>query len=141
MKNWLLLFLSPYGQVGRRSFWHGWLVLTLVNVMLLSLGSRLTPLHGAQGMSLPLITLYPTVCLYAKRLHDLDKSGWLQAPSRAIWAVCLGAFLFKDRVDPTDPLAVVYVLSFPALLWDAVLLWWCASGHGALSEDPATVFE
>ncbi len=138
MNNWWKLFLTPGGHIGRRSFWHGWLVLTALNVTLLGLGARLTAPEGQKAFALILITLYPTVCLYAKRLHGLGKSGWLQAPSRLIWALCLATPLLPRSPGHADmAVAVLYALGLPALIWDAVLFWWSATGEGIGVEEAA----
>jgi uncharacterized membrane protein YhaH (DUF805 family) len=49
-------------------------------------------LQGPVGWPL-LATLYPTVCVTAKRLHTFNVSGWLQAPQRAAVAVALASTL------------------------------------------------
>ncbi|MFZ4606034.1 MAG: DUF805 domain-containing protein [Caulobacter sp.] len=68
--DWKTLFFSPDGRIGRQSFWIGWLVLLGVNVVL-----GWIPLIG---WALSLVTIYCNVCITAKRLHDMGKSGFLQ---------------------------------------------------------------
>jgi uncharacterized membrane protein YhaH (DUF805 family) len=141
MKNWLLLFLSPVGRVGRRSFLHGWLVLTLANLALVGLVGKLIPAPGG-FLAMPLLTLYPTVCLYSKRLHGLGRSGWLQAPSRVVLAVCLGLMLFPNAShDAPWLLIITNVLGLLALGWDAILLGWCTAGRDEIAENPVAVFD
>lgn len=69
--DWKTLFFSPDGRIGRQSFWIGWLVLLGVNVVL-----GWIPLIG---WALSLVTIYCNVCITAKRLHDMGRSGFLQA--------------------------------------------------------------
>ena len=142
MNNWFGLFLSPTGCIGRRSFWHGWLVLTAANVALFCLGNRLTQPEGIKAAAFPLITLYPTICLYAKRLHGLGKSGWLQAPPRLVWALCLATPLLPKLPQHIEVAVVLlFVLCALVTIWDAVLLWWSATGlDAAAGNAPATVF-
>jgi uncharacterized membrane protein YhaH (DUF805 family) len=91
--DWLKLFLSPQGRIGRRSFWLGWLVLTVINLCLyIGLRRRLPHYTGGSAPLFnlaPIATIYFTICLYAKRLRDIGRSVWLQAPGRVAWAVAL----------------------------------------------------
>lgn len=67
--DWKTLFFSPEGRIGRSTFWMGWLVLLGVNVVI-----GWIPFIGLLG----LVTIYCNVCITAKRLHDMGKSGFLQ---------------------------------------------------------------
>ena len=65
--DWKSLFLSADGRIRRSEFWIGWLVIFAVNALL--------------GWVIPLLSIlliYPTVCIFSKRLHDMGKTGWLQ---------------------------------------------------------------
>lgn len=68
--DWKSLFFSADGRIGRGEFWIGWLVLLGVMVV-----AGWIPLLGA---IIGLVSIYCSVCIYAKRLHDMGKSGWLQ---------------------------------------------------------------
>lgn len=79
--DWKTLFLSADGRIGRQSFWIAILILIGVNVVL-----GWIPLIGALvGLAL----IYPSVCVYSKRLHDMGKSGWLQ-----VWPIAICVVLF-----------------------------------------------
>ncbi len=92
----LELFTSFQGRSNRKPFWLGLLVLMIVSTILqfilfglfgvgmmgpspdadpaaamAEVGKMMVPL----GILL-LLTLWPTLALYAKRWHDRDKSGW-----------------------------------------------------------------
>jgi uncharacterized membrane protein YhaH (DUF805 family) len=89
------LFTSFNGRSNRQPFWLGLLVLIIISTILqfilfgifgasmMGSGSE-DPTVMMQEMSkmmvplgiLLLITLWPTLALYAKRWHDRDKSGW-----------------------------------------------------------------
>lgn len=86
--DWKSLFFSAEGRIGRQSFWIGWLVLLGVNVVL-----GWIPFIG---QLLSLVTIYCFVCIYSKRLHDMGKSGWLQAIPLVICFVLpiIGMFAF-----------------------------------------------
>ena len=83
--DWKSLFFSADGRIGRGEFWIGWLVLLGVGVV-----TGWIPLVGTLVW---LVAIYCTVCIYAKRLHDMGKSGWLQVIPIAIgilaggWAI------------------------------------------------------
>lgn len=68
--DWKNLMFSADGRIGRQAFWIAWLILLGVN----------TVAHWAPviGQLVALVTLFCFVCIYAKRLHDMGKSGWWQ---------------------------------------------------------------
>lgn len=68
--DWKTLFLSPEGRIGRQAFWIGWLVLLGVNVV-----AGWLPLVG---WVISLATIYASVCIHTKRLHDMGQTGWWQ---------------------------------------------------------------
>jgi len=68
--DWKTLFLSPEGRIGRQAFWIGWLVLLGVNVV-----AGWLPVIG---WAISLVTIYSSVCIHSKRLHDMGQTGWWQ---------------------------------------------------------------
>lgn len=81
--DWKNLFLSADGRIGRQEFWIGWLVLFAIGILL----GWIIPIIG-------LILLYPQICIYSKRLHDMGKSGWLQLIPYVVFflAILVGVF-------------------------------------------------
>jgi uncharacterized membrane protein YhaH (DUF805 family) len=69
--NWQFLFLSANGRIGQKDFWMGILILFGISVI----GAFIPGLN----MILPLLLIYPGVCVTSKRLHDFGKTGWLAA--------------------------------------------------------------
>ena len=67
--NWLPLFLSLDGRIGRKDFCIGAVALIGVGIL-----ANLLPIVGPP-LSLALIA--PWACLMVKRLHDFGRSGWL----------------------------------------------------------------
>lgn len=65
------LFLDPNGRIGRGQFWTGFLILFVLNVVGHLLGHVLS-------FIVVLVLIYPNVCIYSKRLHDMGKTAWLQ---------------------------------------------------------------
>jgi uncharacterized membrane protein YhaH (DUF805 family) len=91
----LSTFTSLEGRIPRKGFWLGFLVLLIISWILQIIiftvfgasmmadpnASPEQAMEQMSGMMLPLgivllLTLWPTICLYAKRWHDRDKSGW-----------------------------------------------------------------
>ncbi len=83
------LFLSMDGRIGRGKFWLGLLGLIIANLVLtfvLTLSGLMSvdPVTGAPvgtGYWIGLLVLlavmiWPSICVYAKRFHDRDKSAW-----------------------------------------------------------------
>ncbi len=79
--DWQGLFLRGEGRIGRKDFWIGVLILFAIWVMSHAL-HLLAPLVWV-------LLLYPWVCVFAKRLHDFGRSGWLIAVPFAIGAAAL----------------------------------------------------
>jgi uncharacterized membrane protein YhaH (DUF805 family) len=68
--DWKNLFFSPEGRIGRQAFWIGWLCLLGANVV-----AGWVPFFG---WALSLATVYGSVCIHTKRLHDMGQTGWWQ---------------------------------------------------------------
>lgn len=66
------LFLSPHGRITRGPFWIATLLLLGAQVAVAVLVKP-----PAQEIAY-FLTAYPLVCLNAKRLHDLGRTGWIQ---------------------------------------------------------------
>ncbi|MDP8997367.1 MAG: DUF805 domain-containing protein [Pseudomonadota bacterium] len=99
--DWKNLYLSMEGRTNRQPFWLGIVVLVIVTwilefILFTAFGVSLIPSMDPNAdpaaaaaaasammgkMAVPLIILallilWPNLCLYAKRWHDRDKSGW-----------------------------------------------------------------
>ena len=66
--GWVMLFFSANGRIERKAFWIAWLVIAAMAGVL--------RLFGPLGALLGLACIYPQVCLYSKRLHDIGQTGW-----------------------------------------------------------------
>ena len=132
MGAWLRLFLTPYGRIGRRSFWHGWLVLTAVNLGLFSLAAVMSKggLNPWLWLS-PMATLYSTVCLYAKRLADIGRPGWLQTPARLGLTIFLAFFAVTNGKNQGLYIdAVVAISGVTGVIMDPWLLFLAGATRG-----------
>ncbi len=74
------LFLSPKGRITRRE----WVACFLLPIVLGAILGVLEQLHGREPAPfltdwIGLVLLWPSICVQAKRLHDIGKSGWFQS--------------------------------------------------------------
>ncbi|HEX2561087.1 DUF805 domain-containing protein, partial [Phenylobacterium sp.] len=63
------LFLTADGRIGKRDFWIGFAILFGIGFV-----AGMIPVLG---QIISLVLIYPTVCVFSKRLHDFGKTGWL----------------------------------------------------------------
>ncbi len=82
------LFFSMRGCIGRGRFWLGVLGIIIgsivIGAVLGMLGLfNIDPATGEPGAGfwlgytiLMALLIWPSICIYAKRFHDRDKSGW-----------------------------------------------------------------
>lgn len=63
------LFLNSQGRIGRGRFWMGFALLAM-----LQSGACMIPHAGWFAF---MVLAYGWICLYAKRLHDIGRSGWM----------------------------------------------------------------
>ena len=79
--NWQALFLSAEGRIRRKDFWIGGLILIVAGCLSVLL-HVLAPLIW-------LLLLYPGICVFSKRLHDMGKSGFLILVPLAVGVIAL----------------------------------------------------
>lgn len=87
--DWLHAFFAMSGRLGRKEYWLSVLIFFPVGILLLLLVEAMT---GAAAVDASveakmkaawagfLVTLYPTVAITLKRLHDFGWSGWWVTP-------------------------------------------------------------
>jgi uncharacterized membrane protein YhaH (DUF805 family) len=79
--NWKYLFTSVEGRINRAKFWIGVLVLIAIAIVAFIIDMVAGTQEALGGIGLfsalaTLVSIYFGICLYAKRWHDRDKSGW-----------------------------------------------------------------
>ena len=67
--NPLMLFISPRGRIRRGVFWLGFAAVMVASLLLSAI--------RWPGQPLVLLLLWPQICIYGKRLHDMGRSAWL----------------------------------------------------------------
>ena len=115
--NLQTLLLSPQGRIGRAAFWIGFAL-----VMVLSVALNLIP--GVIGHLLGFVLLWPQVCINAKRLHDMGRTGWLLLIPAGVSAACLLlSFVLGSgaeaapRPQAMAPLVVAGLCGLAFLIW------------------------
>lgn len=69
--GWTSVFFSADGRLGQGGF--------ILGAGLLILGGVLSHLVPGLGLIYAVVSFYAWICLLSKRLHDMGRSGWLQA--------------------------------------------------------------
>jgi uncharacterized membrane protein YhaH (DUF805 family) len=67
--DWQTLFLKVEGRMGRKDYWIGVAILFVAGLILGNV-----PLIK---MIWPFASIYFSVCVYGKRLHDIGQSAWM----------------------------------------------------------------
>lgn len=131
--NWRKLFLSPNGRIGPLSYWRG--IGCFFVAVLIADGIDQTFIGTANGEEGPLFlvlsfaAVYPAICFQTKRLHDLGRTGWLQALPMAMLALTapLGAAGHGDFI--------ILIVVAAGLLMGALFIWLAFfRGHPAANK-------
>jgi uncharacterized membrane protein YhaH (DUF805 family) len=135
------VLFKPTGRIEARQFWPGWAVLVVANIV---------------GSFIPILSIliyfgliYPGVCIYGKRLHDMGRSAWLVSIPWGIGFVLgiVGLFLSMPEVmelsqdDPAaleDPMIAMSVLQpYLACIGVGMLIWLGLTAWvGTAASDP-----
>ena len=142
----------------RRTFWHGVIVLTALNLALLGAGFALqtkvfTYPHNKPPIDLTgkmqfadlfcLLTIWFTVCVFTKRLRSLGSAPWPQAPSRLLVAWGLISVSLSTLWAKSDMQAFVAIFGLGAggllvgLAIDFGLIVWLRRRQGRTSNTRA----
>ena len=110
------LFLSTRGRIGRQTYWLALAVLFVANLI-----ASLIPVIGAVAA---LTLLWPTACVFSKRLHDMGRSSWPAIGVTATSAL-FGLVAVIISLLATNPATVGFALAMaaaPVLLGGLVAL-------------------
>ncbi len=116
------LFFSAEERIGRRTFWIGYAVLMVLNLAFHFI--NLVGIPDIIGEFLVLTTLWPQICVEAKRLHDMGRTGWWMAVPALVGIICItiGFMLGYNETgqaghEAIAPLVVAGVCTAIYLLW------------------------
>ena len=79
--NWITLFASPQGRIGRGMFWAGFLAVIAASIAVDQIPKA--------GDYIGLLLLWPQLCIHVKRLHDMGRTGWLLPAPMAASFICV----------------------------------------------------
>jgi uncharacterized membrane protein YhaH (DUF805 family) len=130
--DWRTLFLSPEGRIGPKDFWIGVLFLFVVWVLSHVL-HVLAPLIW-------LLMIYPWVCVFAKRLHDAGRSGWLILAPVAVGVAALILAVMFGGVGVIGALGTMATFGASPASWAALfagvgvmMMFLCVAGVAKLA--------
>lgn len=71
------ILFSPKGRIGPGAFWRGIIILLSFQIVVTIIG-----MYGPASVAgileiLSILTIYPYLCVFGKRLHDSGKSAWM----------------------------------------------------------------
>ena len=121
--DWKSLFLSFDGRIGRKAYWIGTFALVALILSLHQSAIELfslpvesmfeqNPVNSAVSIAISLATLWPSLAVLVKRLHDRNWSGWWAAP----------LYVFTLGFDAADLAGLTGTLEEPSLA-GKILLW------------------
>ena len=79
------LLLNAKGRIAKHRFWQGMIILTVASVIVTAGAVKLGMIFGI----LSYLLIYPYICVYGKRLHDIGTTAWWVI---GIW---LGSFVIS----------------------------------------------
>lgn len=73
-------YVNFSGRAGRSEFWYWVLFCIIVGIVTLILDSAIFPDNDLSPLNsiFSLLTLLPSLAVGARRLHDIDRTGWRQ---------------------------------------------------------------
>ncbi|CAN5122195.1 DUF805 domain-containing protein [soil metagenome] len=91
------MLFSAKGRMSRKSFWisYGPMLVVTTALGLYAKGNMDNTALSLVISLVSLLLLYPMICIFSKRLHDMGLSGWLQLILYAA-SLALGIFLLTQ---------------------------------------------
>jgi uncharacterized membrane protein YhaH (DUF805 family) len=132
--NWAGLFLESRGRIGRGRFWLGFAVLAALQ------GAACLVPHA--GWLAFVVLAYGWVCLYAKRLHDIGRSGWttLWPILATLLALSAAAAFWLQSFHAGGHTPSLFWVSVGALtaasLIDLLFVAWVGASPGEADDNP-----
>jgi uncharacterized membrane protein YhaH (DUF805 family) len=124
--DFVTLFSSLNGRVGRKQFWIGAGILLALNILLRSITIAGLP-RLALGL-LGYISLGAAVCLHGKRLHDTGRSAWWAAIPTASGLAVTAFWIYVGTQAAASgalvrPTSMALIASIPDVAWVIWTIW------------------
>lgn len=71
------ILFSPNGRIGPGAFWRGIIILLSFQIILTIISLYGPSSLGTLAGILSLLSIYPYLCVFGKRLHDSGRSAWM----------------------------------------------------------------
>ena len=131
--NYCLKHYSDFnGRASRSEFWWFFLFTTIVEIMgeILDIGF-LSYLDTAQewgifGTTAMIIFLLPSLAVGARRLHDINRSGWWQLLFLFTFVAIELDDMFSSYLDAGQEWGIFENISY--LTYIPLIVWWCTKG-------------
>jgi len=104
-------FLQPKGRLAQKPFWIGFAMLFGVSF----LGGIVSAAVPAVAILLNLALIYPSVCLYGKRLHDFGMTAWIYGAyllASFLMGAVIGGVMGASGAYPEEIMMTTGILSF-----------------------------
>ena len=114
------VLFSANGRIGRKTYWMTYGPILVVSIALSLWARNDVSNRGLSilGLVVSLLLLYPMICIFSKRLHDMGRSGWLQLLLYGV-SVAFSIFVASRTFGPTMA-AAASAQGDPAAAQDAV---------------------
>ncbi|WP_173081972.1 DUF805 domain-containing protein [Fundidesulfovibrio magnetotacticus] len=115
------VLFSPSGRISREPFWVGFCCVFIVGWIASELKNE------TMALFMFILTLYMSISVYGKRLHDLGKSSWNQLNPLvfSVASVVFGGIFSDFFIDKNPAVAIVLfgsALLLPSLIYIAYAL-------------------
>jgi uncharacterized membrane protein YhaH (DUF805 family) len=119
--NWNKLLFTAQGRIGRKSYWIFMGLSFAVGLVAMAIDSAAFSNFedGPIGRVVNLASIFPSICIQTKRLHDFGRSGWLQLAPVASLVPAVPLIIVGGNVAMVSGVAIL-ILAFGSLfIWSA----------------------
>jgi uncharacterized membrane protein YhaH (DUF805 family) len=117
--NWSKFLFSAQGRIGRRSYWL-FMGLSIAVGLIAGVidGFAFSNFEsGPVAAIMSLASVFPSICIQTKRLHDLGRSGWFQLVPILALLPAVSLFFGGGEVYPAIAIFIVVVAFGGMFIW------------------------